>query len=308
MSRQNKEQFVSYGMRCSVAILILMLSACASNMVLGKVYGGFGSRTAKQFKSHARFSAQQIAEIDKLADSYHSWHRSTQLPLYTALMRRIVADIDVDSDLSLPVAEGWWQSVQGFADQMRVCNPLNASGELLLGLTDKQVLQVADKLRADLSEREAEYLSENAEQRLAERISRITKWGKRAGASFNQRQKELLHRTLAEQISLGEQRYHLRRVWIEEFISLLVQRTQPDFKSKIRQHIDTVWQLTASTYPDQWQHNERLWISFFRDYINLQTDDQRERFSLKLLTTAGTLEKQAAVKVDAQPACYQGAY
>ena len=89
---------------------------------------------------------------------------------------------------------------------------------------------------------------------------------------------------------------------------MLVQRTQPDFKSKIRQHIDTVWQLTASTYPDQWQHNERLWISFFRDYINLQTDDQRERFSLKLLTTAGTLEKQAAVKVDAQPACYQGAY
>jgi len=292
-------------LRWCVLILCVGLSvACTSNLVLGTMYNQFGTRSAKQFKSFATFTSSQKNLIDGLAAGYHSWHRSTQLPRYATFLRQIVADIETSQPLAIENSSLWWQNAGAFMDDMRSCNPLNVSADLLAGLSDKQVLQVAARMRDQQTLREDEYSAESADEKIQRRFERIRKWASRSGAGFNSQQDLLLRQTLSDQISLGEQRHELRRAWMEEFIALLNQRHEPEFKNKVTEHIDASWQLTATAFPQQWRDNETLWIAFIADYINLQTDKQREKFIKTALSTAASLDTLSKKVVEAAPVCH----
>lgn len=256
--------------------------------------------------SYASFNATQKQQIELLAASYHSWHRTTQLNRYSEFLRSVLDDVESNDELSLEQADHWWQSVRGFTDDMRACNPLNVAAELLEGLSDKQVSQIASKLRSELNEHEDEYHSESPEVRAERRVKKVTKWGKRAGASFNDAQTKLLKATLQNQISLGAQRYELRRIWTEELIVLLSQRGEPDFKNKVSRHIDSNWRITEKYFPEQWQANEKLWIGFIKDYINLQTAEQRQVFVSKFASTAQTLQKLSEKETVQPSVCHDG--
>lgn len=288
-----------------VVALVVTLSGCANSMVLGTVYDGFGSKTAKRFKSYASFSESQKAQIDSLAASYHSWHRTTQLDRYAAFLRSVVAEAGSDGELSLETAGRWWQSARGFSDDLRACNPLNVAAGLLASLSDKQVGQMAANMRQELNEREDEYKAESPEERREERVKSMTKWGRRAGVSFNDAQARLLRETLQQQISLGAQWYELRRLWMEEFILLINQRDQANFQSSVTRHIDSGWRLTESRFPEQWKFNEDLWTGYIQAYINLQTDEQRQIFTNRFTATARTLEKLADKQINNSPVCHQ---
>lgn len=283
----------------------VLLAGCTSSVVLGKAYDNFASHLTKRFKSYATFDEQQKAQIASLADSYHSWHRATQLPRYAKLLRQVAADMDSDEPLDIQMAEGWWIAARNFSAEMRQCNPFNVSAELLAGLSEKQIVQVAERLRTIQNEREERYRSESAEERIERRVAEIAKWGRRGGASFNAKQKELLQQTLMSQISLGSQRLQLRRIWLEVFIALLAERNQQSFSGEVTQHIDSMWLLTATNYPDEWADNEQLWTKFLKSYIDLQTDEQRRVFIDKALKTAVTFEKLAVKEAPHVPVCYQ---
>ncbi len=289
----------------AVIAVAVLLAGCTSSVVLGKAYDNFASHITKRFKSYATFDKQQKAQIEILADGYHSWHRTKQLPIYAKLLRQIVADIDSDGPLDIQTTKGWWSAARNLSAEMRQCNPFNVSAELLAGLSDKQVEQVAERLRTIHDEREERYLAESAEERIERRVAEITKWGKRGGASFNAKQKKLLQKALVSQISLGSQRLQLRRVWLEVFIALLAERKQQSFNSAVTQHIDSMWLLTATNYPEEWSGNEQIWTEFLMHYIDLQTDEQRRVFVDKALKTAVTFEKLAMKEVSPAPVCYQ---
>ena len=285
--------------------VVTVMTACTSSAVMSVVYDRFGSSSSKQFKSYARYNEQQIQLIDNLADAYHSWHRRTQLPRYAEFLRSIVSDIKAQPSLSFETAEQWWITVRGYSDDMRACNPFNVSADLLASLDDNQVRQMANNLRTNLNKFEDEFLSEAVDERNKRRIKEMRKWGGRAGASFNDKQVNLLRETLAKQISFGKQRYELRRIWMEQYIVLLEQRKQPEFKAEVTRHIDATWNLTMNSLPEKWKKNERLWTEFIRDYINLQTEEQRDKFFRKALSTADVLDRLAVKEVKVAPVCHR---
>ena len=290
----------------SIAMAVAaLLAGCSSSMVVGKVYDRFGSQMAKRFKSFATFNTAQIQEIDALTESYHSWHRTTQLDRYAALLDRMVADINNSELLSYGKADNWFQSIRGYSDDMRACNPFNVSAELLAGMSDKQVAQMATRMRERVTEHEDEYRNASPEERIEEQMKAMLKWGPRIGAGFNDAQKKLLRKTLSTQISMGAQRYELRRRWIEEFLVLLNRRKQADFTRDVTRHIDTLWRITETNFPEQWKSNEHHWTVFFKDYINLQTDQQRLEFVNRAGTTAEILKRLAGKEVKAAPVCYK---
>ena len=291
---------------CALLLLFVsVLTACTSSAVMSVVYDRFGSSSAKQFKSYARYNDQQVEQIDNLADAYHSWHRRTQLPRYANLLRSMVSDIKAQPSLSFDTAEQWWVTVRGYSDDMRACNPFNVSADLLASLDDDQVRQVAKNLRANLNKFEDEFLSEAADERTERRIKEMRKWGGRVGASFNDKQVNLLRETLGKQISFGKQRYEFRRIWMEQFIVLLEQRKQPEFKAEVTRHIDATWNLTMNSLPEKWKKNEQLWTRFIRDYINLQTVGQRDKFFRKALSTADILDRLSVKEVEVAAVCHR---
>jgi len=289
---------------CLVTAAVILISACANSVVLSTVYDRFGTQTAKRFKSYATFNAAQKQEIDAFARSYHSWHRTTQLDRYSTQLREMVVAIEGSEALSFEQADSWLQSIRRFSDDMRACNPFNVSAEFLSELSDKQVEEVAAKMRSNLNERSDKYSAESAVERIERRFKDIVKWARRSGISFNDKQKRLLRETLTEQISMGAQRYELRRVWTEEFISLLGKRDETAFKANIMKHINSQWRLTESKYPKEWRSNERLWTGFIKDFINLQKPEQRVAFVAKALSTATTFEKLADKEVKLAPVCH----
>jgi len=288
-----------------VVFLGVQLAACASELVLGTVYNELDSRSARNFKSYANFTDRQAARIDQMASAYHAWHRKTQMPEYAEFMNSIVDDISAVEPLSLDAAASWWSTASGFSDDLSVCNPFNAAADLLAGLSDRQVQQITKRLRRDLDKQQDEYAEESKEERLNRRYKKVTAWASRAGAKFNAQQKTLLRETLIEQASLGKQRFELRRVWMENFIGLLDTRTEASFKTKITTHINTLWRLTANNFPQQWRNNEVLWTKFLQQFINLQSDAQRQRFLNKISDTATTVEKLSQKKVSQKPICFR---
>ncbi len=296
---------IYYAKWCFLSVAVVFLTACASSVVIGKVYDGFGPRMAKRFTSFATFNTAQKQQIDAFASSYHSWHRSTQLDRYAALLNRMVSDINSGDQLSYAKADDWFQSIRGYSDDMRACNPFNVSADLLAGMSDKQVAQMATRMRARVNGHEDEYRQESPAERIEEQMKSMVKWGPRIGASFNSEQKKLLRKTLSSQISMGAQRYELRRRWIEEFVVILERRKQAGFTGDITRHIDTLWRLTETNFPDQWKSNEKLWTGFFKDYINLQTDEQRVAFVKRARSTSAILKKLAGKKVRAAPVCHK---
>ncbi len=286
-------------------IAVAVLCGCSSSLVLGKVYDGFGSSTAKRFKSYASFNEVQVKQIDSLAASYHSWHRTTQLSSYSEFLRSIISEVEATEKLSMEQADRWWKSVRRFSDDLRDCNPLNVASELLGNLSDRQVGQVAANLRKELNEREDEYRAETPKERLERRVKEITKWGRRSGFSFNSAQTDALRETLKNQISLGSQRYELRRIWMEEFILLMSERNQAGFKSRVTDHIAAVWSMTETAFPDQWAANEKLWSVFMKDFINLQSHEQRLKMITRMTSVAETLQKLAMKKTTVAAQCHE---
>lgn len=289
---------------CGLLLMTVVLSACTSTVVVGNIYDRIGSKNAKRFKSYATFNAEQKQQIDYLVASYHSWHRSTQLSGYSQLLRQIASDIGKDEVTTYDVANSWWKTVRSASDEMRRCNPFNAIADLLSRLSDKQVEQMAETLRINHNQREDEYLAQSEAERLERRIEETRQWGKRGGTSFTEKQTAMLRKTLVEQTNLGGRRYQIRRIWLEEFIALLAERNQPDFKGNVNLHIDSVWRLTADSFPDEWARNERLWVEFSKDFVNSQSVGQRESFIDKLLKTAVTLDKVAAKEVAERAVCH----
>gem|GEM_PF-6825301 len=203
---------------CLLLATLILISGCASSLILGKVYNNFGPSAAKRFKSYATFNSAQEQQIDSLTASFQSWHRTTQLNRYADFLRAIVADVD----------------------------SLNVSADFFAGLSDKQVDQIAARQRKNLNQWEAEFRLQTPEQRVKQRVGFMSKWGKRAGVSFNDKQTVLLTETMRSQISLGAQRFQLRRVWMEEFnyINLQTPKQRSVFVKKLNSTAQTLNKLS----------------------------------------------------------------
>lgn len=275
-------------------LVILLATACTGPVVVGTIYEGAAARLAKQAKSYAKFSTAEKNTIDKRFSQYHNWHRATQLPLYTTLIAQITTVLEQQESIDSAQVINWVGRIDHLSAALRHCNPLNRSTKFLANLDDRQVQQISNNLDQMQAERIAKYNVESGTQRKQRRHKEISKWLKRAGLSMNSEQSTLLHNTLAKQISMSRQRQLLWQQWIDQFVAFLKIRTQPNFAAAMNQHIDELWNLTESTYPQQWKSNKDLWSNFFHQFLQLQTTAQRQKMVNKMRKFAITLNKIGA--------------
>ncbi len=284
-----------------------LLIACTGPLVLGTVYNGASGRMAKQVKNYATFSKSQQTVIDQNFATYHSWHRSTQLPAYSNFLNAVVDDLEQTRPTSLSTVDAWFTQINDFSAALRRCNPLNNAADFLQTLTDKQVREIADSLEKIEKKQARDYSTESTEQRRYQQQKSISKWIKRAGLKINDQQKKLIDKTLAQQINLRSQRMYLRKQWTDQFNLLLQKRDQPDFNTRIGIHIKSLSNMTRKNYPREWQSNTDLWAGFIAEFLSLQSAEQRSVLVKKLRKFASTVnalsEKKEDTAVDSQ--CFE---
>lgn len=267
-----------------------LLIACTGRLVLGTVYNGASGRMATQIKSYATFSESQQAIIDNNFASYHSWHRSTQLPAYSRFLNDIIGDLEHTRTTSLSTVTIWQKQINNFSAAMRRCNPLNNAAEFLKTLNDKQVQEIANSFDKISKKHARDHSTESTEQRQQRRQKSISKWIKRAGLKINDQQKKLIDEKISQQINLGSQRMYLRKKWTDQFIELLQKRDQPDFDTRIGSHIKSLSNMTRENYPAEWRSNADLWASFTQEFLSLQSTEQREVLVKKLRKFSTTVK------------------
>ncbi len=272
-------------------LLAIFITACSTNgWLISTFYNRVDNLLVNRFSEYADFNDQQLGWVEEMAGSYHDWHRASELPRYAAFMREIEARMGNGGPITRGRAESWVDTAVGFSVAVENCNPLNNAFPLLVSLTDQQVLQVEVELERTYQEYIEELERLDPQQRREQRFKMINKWLGRVGLRLNDEQRELLRATIAGHRPFQRDGLDLWRVWNSEFVELLQERKAVDFEPRMAHHLTGLWNLSKDKYPGEWHVNYQLWVDFFHQLLNMQTDQQGERFASWLLAMSDTLD------------------
>ena len=286
----------------ALLLIAVSIGACTSTLAIGTAYNSAANRFNKELLSYADFTAPQEKSIRNRTAAFHQWHRENQLSQYRALLLQVITALESPGDFTVSNATALTDSARELVKGFSQCSPLNQSGNFLKSLTDRQVEQIAQKIRDKHTERVKEYRAESAADRQEKRTKAFEKWMGRAGVPLNTEQRELLTQTLAKQISLSPRRHALWKRWSDQLLEKLEHRNDPGFMERVNTHIASLWNMTERHYPQEWQANISLWEEFLTGFVQRMTTQQSQQLSEKLGKLSNSLAKLAAkpAKVNAQ--------
>ncbi len=243
-----------------VLLLTICLSACSgNNLVISTAYNRADNSSAKRFYKYAKFDSNEKKQIKATIDQFHLWHRKQQLPIYIDMLREVEYSLETNDPLNQEKINNWISTVYSFRDNIEQCNPMLQSAEFLAQLTDAQVLEIQDrfiKLRQKNEKKRNKYTTEEREKR---RLQSMLKSLKFLGLKMNDSQIEILTNTLAETESTNKLWLEQWRLWQAEFIDLLADRQQSDFKPRLQQLIAKLSRIPETHYPEILAANQERW-------------------------------------------------
>ncbi len=241
-------------------ILTILLSACSgNNFVISTAYNRADNSSAKRFYKYAKFDTDQKKQIKATIDQFHFWHRKEQLPLYIEMLGDIQSALENNDPLNQEKIDNWLNTIYAFRDNVEQCNPMLQSAEFLAQLSDTQVVEIQQRfteLQEEGDKRRAKYKPEEREER---RLKSMTKNLKFLGLKMNQSQIDVLANTIAETESTGRLWSEQWQLWKADFIDLLGDRQQADFKTRLQKHIVTLSQIPETHYPEILATNQQRW-------------------------------------------------
>lgn len=284
--------------------LLLLTTGCSSSFAIRTAYNSSMNSFAREMISYASFQADQQSTIKRRAASFKQWHKSVQLPVYNDTLEQIKTSLSATESVSKVDVQSWITTMRKLSLQFAHCNPLNGSGEFLSELSDRQVSQIAAGARKKQQKKIRDYQSRSAQQRLKRRHDDFVKWARRGGITITESQSALVKEALKNQISLSPQRHLLWQRWSDQFFQLLEKRSTPEFVTNVNLHINTLWNITEKTYPEQWTSNINHWTDFLHQFLQSLTDDQATQLVNLLNKVSKALTTLSEEKPKAQPRCF----
>ena len=273
------------------AVILLIVSGCTnSKIVIGPLYNRLDDQMRGEFHKLAKWNEDQIAHFESRAGTFHVWHRQEELPKYAALLTTIQASIRDRGTTSAADVRNWINTAEKFSINARVCHPVNFSYDLMQTLTDKQVNFIEKRFATERKKNFTKYLDSTPEERRKRRVDNIVKWAGRIGFDFNNTQKRMLTKTMAQQISLRRQYYALVDVWAKELFVIARVQDAPDYEQKMRTQVNKLWTLLEKAHNEEWKANRELWREFGYEFVQSLSHDQRIHASNWLNKMGGTLQ------------------
>jgi len=268
----------------------LALGACTNGkLVVGSLYNRLDDRMMEQFAELGDFEERQRALFEERVGTFHVWHRRTELPAYARLIEDVAASIADPGRTSVEDIERWGERVERRAIAARECHPVNFSFELMRSLEDEQLDQIETTLARKREERRDRYDSRTPEERVERRVRNVGKWSKRIGVELTAAQNAMLRTAFTRQTSLRTEYFALSDRWRAEFFHLAREQESPDYEGRIAAHLDELWSLLESEYPEQWERNRRLWAETGLRLVASLDTEQRATLSAWLAKMGETL-------------------
>lgn len=273
-------------LRISLPILLLglLLSLAGCSTGLRIAYQQLDRLALWTLGDYVTLDAAQKAEFRREFASLQRWHRSSELPLYSADLRGLAAGL-ASGAASTETLEQALRQIEAHAtrawDQARP-----AAARLLASLSDEQVAEfrsrALDKINDDEAERADETPTERRKRWLRQQREDLERWT----GKLNEAQRQLLEagwNQHAIDLPTPEQRRALRLAGVERFVALLATRHEPGLIERLENNRDERQRLRQ----EQDNARDRKMLVTL-----LQACDQRQstRLRERLLELADDLE------------------
>ena len=272
--------------------IIVILGACTnSKLLLTPLYNQLDNQLDRTLLSLVDLDKQQKQELTQLTDTFHAWHRQSELPRYSTFLASLANKLnDKPNTASIELPEQLILTVRELREAVFTCHPINYAADLLKSLSNTQI----DQFQAAYLERQQERRDDIRQLNEAQRIKKATKnakkWIARANLTLNAEQSAVLREAISKQMRPDTAFVEDLDKWSEHFFKLLRQHNPIDnFEEQYALAIQQRWQLFESANPEVVQKNRSLWLNYTKELVASLTPKQRSRFSKWLRKMASTL-------------------
>ena len=262
--------------RLSKALLIaiactLALAAC-NRMDLA--YRNLDRLVPWSLDDYLAMNREQKALLDERLKQHLAWHCKTQLPGYLDWLDRVRDMVAEDRVTDQALQQRTVEARQAIG---RVAAEITPSAtELLRGMNDRQVAQMRDALRDDISERQKEYLDTPLAKQVARRSERMEKRLNNWFGELNTAQRQ---RVLAWSQALGDQNRQWianRQHWQQQLMLAMNQRNDASFEPRLATLLQRKESLWTPEYRAAYLNSEQQTRSLLIDLMHLSTTVQRQ--------------------------------
>lgn len=262
--------------RLSKALLIaiactLALAAC-NRMDLA--YRNLDRLVPWSLDDYLAMNREQKALLDERLKQHLAWHCKTQLPGYLDWLDRVRDMVAEDRVTDQALQQRTVEARQAIG---RVAAEITPSAtELLRGMNDRQVAQMRDALRDDISERQKEYLDTPLAKQVARRSERMEKRLNNWFGELNTAQRQ---RVLAWSQALGDQNRQWianRQHWQQQLMLAMNQRNDASFEPRLATLLQRKESLWTPEYRAAYLNSEQQTRSLLIDLMHLSTAVQRQ--------------------------------
>ena len=174
----------------ALALCLALLAGCS---VLRITYPQAPALAYWMIDNYVDFTSAQTTRVRERIGQVYAWHRTTQLPVYAALLRR--ARTEIGADVTPAQVCGWADTLQAQANAT-LDHALPAIAEAALTLDAKQLDHVQgrfDKTNANFRD---DYMQPDRDDRLEASVKRTVGWMETLYGSVDDRQREFIAREL----------------------------------------------------------------------------------------------------------------
>jgi hypothetical protein len=287
-----------------VAMSIALLSCGANGFVIGALYERLDNEIEQTFREYADLTPEQEIWLEEEVSAFHFWHRTTQLPRYSAWARTsfiplVRSNIITRSEVSHLVRDGL-----DFSRDFNVEFPLNKSPEILLTVSPEQLAQAREHVDTIYIEARERRDKRTPEARLQRQVDRMINAFKQIGWRLSSEQVTIMTNRF-EGRAVGDddqgEDWLLWREWAEELFCMLEQQTrQTDvaYLSELKNHLALGYQLEEEFTPEKWENNLSRLESMLHELLISMTKKQKSSVETRMIIIAGILDELSSKGVD----------
>lgn len=240
---------------------------------------------------YVTLNASQKKLFEQRFQRYWDWHRKTQLPRYSALLR------DTAEALKAGLVDKTASMIETRTTDLTETLVRKMEPDLLAllpTLSAKQLREIQAKFAKDNKKHREEYIDASAEQQRDKRAERIESSLERWFGQLNEAQLALIAQAAGDYQLMGEESLQARLAWQQAFIDALqLRQQQTEFSAALSRLFANRELGRSPAFQEKLAHNQGVLAELYKKLDKSLSKQQRERAVSRLLDYAKEFDQLA---------------
>lgn len=276
-------------LRFSLVVLSsLLLAGCGVRFV----YNQLDWLIPWYLEDYVELERDQETLFEERLQSYLAWHRTDQLPRYSAFLHQVAdrAEKGLNQEDIAHIEDQTEQFAQALMDRM-----LNDLIDLLETASDEQIEQLFQRLEQDNKEYRREYIEVSADKQKKQRYKEVIKYAERWTGRLSDEQVKQIGEWVVQFELMGPEIEAARVAWQDEFRRVLALRSDRKvYEAAFKKLISNPDFGRSDELKRKLAYNSELAVKLYLQLDKTLTQRQREHMVKKLRSYADDFQLLSA--------------